>query len=421
MNQRFTNCIRSGCALIALFATGAMAETGNGAGGNTPAEISIRKAQQEIARTPGHYSYWNSLAMAYARRARETSDVSFYQKADDALKQSFKLSPANFEGLKVETWLLLGRHEFAKALESATRLNKENPDDATVYGYLVDANAELGNYAEAVEAAQWILNLKPGSIAGLTRAAYLRELHGQLSGAIEAMQMAYDATPFQETEDRAWILTQIAHLHVQAGNPAEAERYASGALDLFPKYHYALGTMAQIRLAQGRVDDAVALFQTRYAAAPHAENLYALASAFQRAGRGDEAAKAFSKFEQMALRESSLADNANHELIAYYVDVAHDPEKALPLAQTEIARRHDVFTLDAYAWALAASGQYARASAAIRKALAIGGKDPGVLYHAGVIARHENRNAEARELLQDAAARNHADAQRALQEWYPGQ
>jgi hypothetical protein len=98
----------------------------------------------------------------------------------------------------------------------------------------VDANVELGLYNDAVAAAQWMLDLRPGNIPGLTRAAYLRELHGNLKGALELMQMAYDATPFGETEDRAWILTQIAHLHFVGGDLSKAENYSTNALAVFP-------------------------------------------------------------------------------------------------------------------------------------------------------------------------------------------
>ena len=119
--------------------------------------------------------------------------------------------------MKVRVWLLLGRHEFQKALDAATPLNKKMPDDVTVYGYLADANTELGNYAAAVGDIQWMLNIKPGNIAGLTRAAYQRELHGDISGAMDLMQMAYDATSYQEFEDRAWLLTQMSHLSLVDG------------------------------------------------------------------------------------------------------------------------------------------------------------------------------------------------------------
>lgn len=353
----------------------------------TPAEIGIQKAQELIAAHPDHVAYYTGLAMAYARRARETSDVQFYAKADEVVDRALQISPDDFEALKVRTWLMLGRHEFAQAAQAAAALNKRVPDDVTVYGYLADAHAELGNYADAVKATQWMLDLRTGNVAGLTRAAYQRELHGDLSGAIDLMQMAYDATAFQETEDRAWLLTQIAHLHYLDGNVKQAERYAQGALDLFPGYHYALGALSQVRISQGRFDEAVALLEQRYNAAPHAENLFALAEALEHAGRKGESALAFAEFEKKALAESGIADNANHELMAYYTDVAHQPAKSLEIARAELVRRHDVYTLDAYAWALAASGDYGQAEAEMQKALAVGVKDPRILRHAEAIAR----------------------------------
>jgi tetratricopeptide (TPR) repeat protein len=354
----------------------------------TPAEVSIRKAQEEVAKKPGHAPYYNALAMAYARRARETSDVAYYAKAQETVKKSLQIAPDNFEARKVEAWLLLGNHEFANALEAATKLNQRAADDVTVYGYLVDANAELGNYQAAVDAAQWMLNLRPGNVAGLTRAGYLRELHGDFEGAIELMQMAYDSTPYQEVEDRAWLLTQIAHLHLAAGDLAQAEKYASGALEVFPDYHYGLGTLGQVRMRQKRYADAATLFRKRYAAAPHAENLFALAEALQVAGARPEAAQAFAEFERKALAESRLADNANHELAAYYTDYAARPDEALRITEQELKRRHDAYTLDAHAWALAGTGDYARAQVEMAQALAWGLKDAKVLEHAQAIAQH---------------------------------
>src|SRR5437868_11672483 len=378
--------------ILALFlliaSTLTIAETNNTSASAdlSPAGRSIAEARKAIEKKPTQYSGYNLLAMALARRARETSDVGFYAQAEDALKRSLDLAPGNLDGEKIHVWLLLGRHEFAAALDAAKALNKRVPDDVLIYGFLTDANAELGNYKEAERAAQWMLDLRPGNLPGVTRAAYLRELFGDVDGALELMDMAYQSTPPTETEDRAWILSQMAHLRIVSGKTNEAEKLLQQALALFPGYHYALGNLAKVRIQQKRYDEAVDLLRRRYAAAPHAENLYDLADALQRAGHADEAATAFAEFEQKSLLETEKTDNSKHELILYYADYAKQPAKALEVAQREFTRRQDVFTRDCYAWALHVTGQNEEARKQIDSAVAIGIHDAKLFRHAGEIA-----------------------------------
>ncbi len=351
----------------------------------SPAARKVEAARQGIEKHPKSAQAYTDLALALARRARETSDTDFYTQAEESLGRALEIEPANFAALKVQVWLLLGRHEFAKALEKATELNKRVPDDVLVYGYLCDANAELGNYADAEKAAQWMLNLRPGNIPALTRTAYLRELFGDLDGAIEAMNMALQGTSPTETEDRAWILTQIGHLRLMQGRTADAEHVLMQALAIFPDYHYALGNLGKVRVAQKRYPEAVALFEKRYQKAPHAENLFALGEALEMTGRAEDARPVFSEFEEKARAEMNRADNSNHELIAYYANYAHRPEEALRIARMELARRHDAHTLAAYAWALYASGEDAEAKKQMRSALKVGVQDPDMLRQAAVI------------------------------------
>jgi tetratricopeptide (TPR) repeat protein len=372
----------------------------------SPAEQGIAQANLLIAKNPKDYEAYNALALALSRRARETSDPKFYQLGESALQQSFAISPDNFDGERTQVWLLLGKHEFAAALEEAKKLNKKMPDDVMLYGFLTDANVELGNYGDAEKAAQWMLDLKPGNMPGLTRAAYLRELFGDVEGSIELMNMALESTPPNEVEDRAWILSQMGHLNLSIGKIDEAEEFLNQALASFPGYHYALGNLAKVRIQQKRYPEAVDLLKQRYTAAPHAENLYDLAEALQLAGRADEAAKAFSEFEQKSLAESVRADNSNRELIFYYADHANQPNRALEVAQQEFGRRHDVFTLDAYAWALYKNGSYAEAEKQVLASLSIGIRDARIFQHAGEIALKNGDRGTAERCLQQAAGLN---------------
>ncbi|MBI3693723.1 MAG: hypothetical protein HY238_02625 [Acidobacteria bacterium] len=155
---------------------------------------------------------------------------------------------------------------------------------------------------------------------------------------------------------------------------------------MFPEYHYALANLAKVRTAQQRHAEAADLLHRRYQAAPHPENLYDLAEALERAGRAQEASQAFAEFERRSRAEMDTADNSNRELIFYYADHARKPPEALAVARKEIARRHDVYTLDAYAWALYANGDYSEAHRQIEKALAAGVKDPKLQSHADAIA-----------------------------------
>ena len=225
----------------------------------SPAERNMMQARKLIEKNPKDFEAYNALALALSRRARETSDVAYYAQAEEALKKSFAISADNFDGARIHAWLLLGKHEFAAALEEATKLNKGAADDVMVYGFLTDANVELGNYKAAETAAQWMLDLRPGNLAGLTRAAYLRELFGDVEGALELMNMAFQSTPPREVEDGAWILTQMAHLKLSVGKLDEAEALLTQALTMFPGYHYALGNLAKVRIQQKRYDDAVEL------------------------------------------------------------------------------------------------------------------------------------------------------------------
>jgi tetratricopeptide (TPR) repeat protein len=379
----------------------------------SPAQLNIAKAKQIIAKNPKDYEAYNALALALARRARETSDPNFYTQAEQALDKSFAISPGNYDGARIQVWLLLGKHEFASALEAATKLNKRVPDDVMVYGFLTDSNVELGNYAAAENAAQWMLNLRPGNLPGLTRAAYLRELFGDPEGAVELMKMALDSTPPSEAEDRAWITTQIAHLKLATGKTSEAEELLQQALATFPGYHYALRYLGKVRLQQQRYDEAVALFRQRYEAAPHAENLFDLAEALQMADRTAEAKAAFTQFEAKSLAETNRADNSNHELIIYYADYANEPAKSLEVARREYARRHDVFTLDCYAWALHVNGQDSEARKQIEIALAVGIQDANMLRHAGEISLKLGDRAAAEHYVQQASALNAPDSGRA--------
>ena len=386
--RRILTLIAAGLVAIGLVPSGLA-----GASGSTPAERKVEQARKAIERKPDYYRPYNQLAMALARRARETADSDYYRQALAAVEASLERKPGNYGARKARVWSLLGQHEFSQALEEAKALNKLAPDDVQVYGFLADAYTELGHYPQAEEAVQWMLDLRPGNVPGLTRGAYLRELYGFSEGALEFLQKAYGRTPPSEVEDRAWILTHMAHVSLGDGRPDSAERFLAQAVDLFPEYHYALAKLAEVRMAQERFVEAVELFKKRYDLAPYPENLFDVALALEKAGRADDAVNAYREFEKLGRAEMEGADNCNLHLVFYYSDHAGKPGEALRIASREIERRQDVFTRDAYAWALFQAGDYEQAHIEIGKAVAPGIRDAKFFYHAGAIAAKQGDEA----------------------------
>ena len=105
----------------------------------------------------------------------------------------------------------------------------------------------------------------------------------------------------------------------------------------------------------------VALFRRAYRVASNPEILYPLGDALAKAGLRAEAKSVLAKFEKAALTELEGDDNANRELVLYYLDHANRPKEALRIAKLEAARRRDLHTLEVYAAALRRNGNRSEA------------------------------------------------------------
>jgi Tfp pilus assembly protein PilF len=124
------------------------------------------------------------------------------------------------------------------------------------------------------------------------------------------------------------------------------------------------------------------------------------ARAYEGAGRPADAAKMYAEFERGARAQIAVSGEDNMELVAYYAEHAHQPQEALRIARLEMENRHDVWALDAYAWALYANGQYAEADQQVEKALAIGTRGAVLYYHAGAIEAAFGKKVEASHYMQ---------------------
>jgi tetratricopeptide (TPR) repeat protein len=352
----------------------------------TAAEIRIDQAKTAIQQNPKKGDSYAALANALLRRELETSDPKYRSEAEAAIEKALGIEPDHFEALKARTMILLRDHEYSKAQELARKLNKRTPDDVPTYGLVAEASVALGDYKEAEEAVQWMLDMRPGNLLAYLEGATLREMFGEIDGARDFLSQAYQRIRPEEAQERAAILLRLSHLALLNNNPVSADRLVEQARKLFPVYPAATLQLARVRMAQKNYAEAADLFRQVNTIAPRTEYLFYLADALEKGGNVQEASGIFAEFEKKAIAESEQADNANRELIRYYLDGSKNVPDGLRLAKREASIRHDSHTLDLYAWGLYASGRKAEAKTQSDRAMAVGLRDPDVLAHAKMIA-----------------------------------
>ena len=362
---------------------------------DTPAQRRILGAKQQIAANPKKAGAFNDLAIGHLRRARETADQAYLRDASAAVNQGLAIAPDDFQLSKTAIALLLAQGQFVAAKDKATQLNRHTPDDAMIYGFIAEADIALGDYEAAEQAAQWMLNMQPNNIPGLLLGAKLRVLYGDSDGALDLLNLAYKETSPIEIEDQAWIANQIAAVQIDSGKIDAAAAVLESAKQIFPDYPYTLENLARISVAQKRAKDAVSLLQEAAKSDSDPHVACELAHAQQLAGDLAGARAGFKACGDRTATSSSRDDAATRDSILLKSDDPATAPEGLMLAQKQFTVRHDVWTLDAYAWALYANGRFADAETTIQKALAVGIQSAQIYDHSAHIEQKMNHDTAA--------------------------
>lgn len=370
----------------------------------TMGDRNISAAQGIIKIQPDDPKGYNMLSAAFMQKARETGDFSFNGRAEESLKRSFGVAPDNYEGLKLQAALLLNLHRFSEALQVAERAQVMNPRNHDVYGVMVDALVELGDYPRAVDAAQKMIDLRPDT-ASYSRISYLRSLHGDTKGAIDAMKMAATSANPGNPESVAWSRVHLGDELMNDGRLSEAEREYDYALHSFPDYHLALAAKARARYAADDTDNAVIFYKRAVERVPLPEYIAPLGDLYAKLGRAEEAKQQYDQvefIEKMGAAEGTYS----RQLALFWADHDMRLDEALTIAERERAARKDIYASDVLAWTLYKKGRFAEAKTAIDEALRLETRDPRLLYHAGMIALSNGDNQKGAAYLKEALAIN---------------
>lgn len=362
----------------------------------------VARLQERLRRAPDDADTAAALGLALLQRARETGDPGLYGQADEALELALRGDARQLDALVGRGMLALARHQFAEALTWGERARAVAPARAAVYGVLADAYVELGRYDEAVAAAQQMIDIRP-DLDSYSRVAYLRELHGDVDGAVAAMGLAVDAGA-PGAENTAWTLVQLGNLHMGRGELDAAQAAYSEALLGYPGYAHAEAGLGRILAARGDLEGAAGLYAQVVGRLPLPEFAIYLGDLYELMGRPEDAARQRELVRAMQRLSADAGVDVDLELALFEADHGADPAALVERAAAAYARRPSVVAADALAWAQFRAGDLGAATKTSQEAMRLGTRDPAMRLRAGLIAAAAGDDVAAREHLGIAVA-----------------
>ena len=351
----------------------------------------LESLEAQAKNSPSDFVVWNKIADARLRLLSSTGDLTNLTRAAEAVERSLNVSTPEFNhgGLALRTRVESTSHRFKEAQLSAQQLRTVMPDSAYALGLLGDAFLNLGDYEACERVWNQMLTIDQGVLLTEPRFAQLDLVHGRVQRARERLMKVIESARKLEPEAPdvvAWSQVQLGELAFRSGDWDTAEQEYDAALEVQPDYHAALDHLAELRGAQGRLEEAVALYLRVIERVPRPEYLQALGDLYLFVGKAVEA----KPWHERALAGYLASVEQSevlyfHHLAGFYADSFNNPKEAVEWARRDLTLRHNIQAYDTLAWALYKAGKMEEARDTISQALNSGTKDPHILYHAGTI------------------------------------
>lgn len=343
------------------------------------------------------------LALAYMQEARITGEHPYYYPAalelvEDVLDRKNADPAIHFEATVAKASIQLSLHQFEEARKTGNAALKLSERRAAVYGVLCDALVELGDYEEAVRMADQMVAIRP-DLNSYSRVSYLREIHGDLEGAIQAMNMAARAgTP--TLEQTAWAKYTLGQLHEKKGDLQTAELIYTQILEERPSYAFATGGLGRVKAKTGDHAAAIKLFQQAAGTLPEFSFQQELAHLYRQTGQKRKAESTIEELLEGFKEDQEAGHVMDLELATVYLELASDPDQALKYAQKEYKRRPgNIDVCKMMASVYYKKQDYAKADAYLRKAMRTQSQDAALLCLNGLVSYKTGNKAMGEELI----------------------
>ena len=347
-------------------------------------KLKVDELKQKIASDPNNLKPRLQIATIYITEARITGEHPYYYPAiNKILDDALVIDPNNYEANILKASVKMSQHKFTEALALAEKAKSINSNEAYVYGILVDANVELGNYEEAVKASDKMQELKP-SLESYSRASYLREIFGDNNGAIEAMKLASQAG-LPGSEPQCWSMKTLGELYLQAGQLDKAENEYRKIIAVRPSYAFATAGLAKIEEKKKNYDKALQLLQEAAAIMPEYSFYEQMGDIHTLKGEPELAEENYAKVKVMLEEDEASGHLVDLELAKLYVKM-NKLDLAKKHAMNEYAvRPNNIDVNKELAWIAYKEKDIPKSKELIKVAKRTGSKDVELEMRAAVI------------------------------------
>lgn len=289
------------------------------------------------------YKAWMKILDVYLLQNRVTQDHVY---ANQILSVTAKLledkkmpSEIKFQLLSYKATALLSLHQFQQGLEIATEASKIIPQNAAILGAMIDANVELGNYKAAITLTDKMVGLRP-DLRSYSRVSYLRELNGDIKGAIEAMGEAVKSG-VPGDEQCEWSRTNLAGLYLKNKQTDYAKMHYMIALENRKNYIPAMIGLARLHLKENALSEAEKLINEALSIRKTVDLLSVQAELLSAKGDKENAQKIYDQLMHDLVHHHDAAHNHDHGHEHTNADKTIDEKSQYALEAAKYIIRHD--------------------------------------------------------------------------------
>ena len=365
------------------------------------------KLAEKIKSNPHDVEARLSLVELFMQEARISGEHGYYYpealKVIEGVMNDQPKEALKYRALLDKASVLLSLHQFKAAKEIGEEALTINPHSADAYGVLVDANVELGAYEKAIEMADKMVSIRP-DLRSYSRVSYLREIHGDVNGAIEAMKLAV-AAGYPGMEQTEWARLTLGHLYERYGSQDSAMMQYEMALSARPHFPFAIHSMAAIFAAKGDYKSADSLNALASHLIPEVSFFMDRAMWEKERGNIDKVNSMTKEILGMLADDESAGHSMSLEFSKVYLHLLGDQASALKYAQKEFQLRPDNIDVNlTLAEIYFHQGDMENSRVHLNKAIRTGSKDPVTRCLDGILLTKFSQKTEGENLLKQLFA-----------------